>query len=91
MSAKERTRKTEITMLKDMIRQFATKFYKICALKLVSIKMQTKTGECVHVRCGDHDKKKLPSCCFDILTLFLSLTVAITGPTANPNSFSTAL
>lgn len=44
-------------MLKDMIKQFATKFYKICALKLVSIKMQTKTGECVHVRCGDHDKK----------------------------------
>lgn len=49
MSAKERIRKTEITMLKDTIRQFATIFYKISALKLVNIKMQMKTGECVHV------------------------------------------
>lgn len=49
MSAKERIHKTEITMLKDMIRQFATKFYKICTLKLVNIKMQMQTGECVHV------------------------------------------
>ena len=49
MSAKERIRKTEITVLKDTVRQSATIFYKICALKLVNIKMQMKTGAWAHV------------------------------------------